>query len=471
MSTFDSDITAIVGQNYVLTEPDDLSYYGNDSSNLFTPYPRLIVKPANTDQIAQIVSLANKHQIAVIPSGGRTGLSGGAVAINNEIVISLERLNKITNYNAIDKTVDCDAGVITQQLQKFAEQQSLFYPIDFASSGSSQIGGNIATNAGGIKVIKYGLTRNWVAGLTVVTPLGEVLELNQGLVKNATGFDLRHLMIGSEGTLGIITKATMKLTSAPINPTVMLLAIKELADISHLLKHFQSHFELLAFEFFSHKALEKVVEYYSLKKPLEKKGLFYLLIEFEVINHSTLEKILSLFQAALDEHWLIDGVISQSQQQVKDIWQYREGISEAINHFTPYKYDIAVVPSKIEVFLIKVDQFIKNNYPNFEIIWFGHIGDGNLHLNILKPSKLSIEKFKQQCEIANQSIYSILKSLKGSISAEHGIGLVKKDYLMFSRSVLEIELMKAIKHGFDPNNIMNPGKLIANTSSIITTNL
>lgn len=459
MSSTISLLTAIVGEQYVLTDQHDLDNYGQDWSRLYTPAPSLVVKPATTEQVAQIMLVANENQLDVVPSGGRTGLSGGAVATNGEIVLSLDRLNAISNFNPIDRTVTCGAGVITQQLQEYALEQDLYYPVDFASAGSSQIGGNIATNAGGIKVLKYGLTRDWVVGLTAVTAQGEILKLNNGLVKNATGYDLRHLLIGSEGTLAVITAAEMRLTSQPNDPTVMLLALDALDDVSNLLVHFQSNMELLAFEFFSHQALEKVMAHRDVKKPFSEDANFYVLMEFEGGTDAAMNNALLAFEHACENGWLSDGIISQSQQQAEELWTYREGISESIAHYPPYKNDIAVKPSQVGDFLSQVDHFVNKNYPDFENIWFGHIGDGNLHLNILKPESFDLKEFKEQCTLANPEIFSILKSFDGSISAEHGVGLLKKDYLEYSRSDLEISLMRAIKQNFDPKGILNPGKL------------
>ena len=459
MSAFAEQIAEIVGEKYLLTNSSVLENYGQDWSKLYSPNPSLVVKPANTQEVAQIVKLANEHNLAIVPSGGRTGLSGGACACNGEIVLSLDRLNAIENFNSVDRTVVCGAGVITEQLQNYATEQNLYYPVDFASAGSSQIGGNIATNAGGIKVLKYGLTRDWVVGLTVVTPNGEILKLNNGLIKNATGYDLRHLMIGSEGTLGIITQAEMRLTTPPTEPSVILLAVDKLIDISHLLVLFQSSISLLAFEFFSQQALDKVLEHRSIKAPFPNESNFYVLLEFENSSEQAMDGAMQAFEQAAEKEWLIDGLISQSQQQAEEMWQYREGISEAISHYPPYKNDIAVKPSQVGEFLTKVDQFVNSNYPDFENIWFGHIGDGNLHLNILKPESMQIEDFKQTCSKANPEIFSILKEFSGSISAEHGVGLLKREYLQFSRSDTEISLMRSIKKVFDPNNIMNPGKL------------
>lgn len=460
MQDLKTKLIDIVGSDYCSDSPEDLEHYGQDWSKLYQPNASLVVRPSSTHEVSQIVKLAGQSNIGLVPSGGRTGLSGGAVATDREIVLSLERLNSITDFNPVDRTVSCGAGVITEQLQNFAEDKGLYYPVDFASAGSSQIGGNIATNAGGIKVLKYGLTRDWVIGLTVVLANGEILTLNNGLVKNATGYDLRHLLIGSEGTLGIITEATMQLTKAPNDPTVMLLAVNTLNNVSDLLVHFQENLDLLAFEFFSQQALDKVLAHRDIQKPFNDNSPFYVLLEFEGGDDAQTEKAFTAFEQAAENEWLSDGIISQSQQQASELWQYREGISESIAHYPPYKNDIAVKPSQVGEFLCAVDEFVKSNYPTFENIWFGHIGDGNLHLNILKPAELDLESFKKQCTQANPAIFEILKGFNGSISAEHGVGLVKKDYLPFTRTEAEISIMRSIKGIFDPNNILNPGKLL-----------
>ena len=252
-------LSAIVGTDKVRTDADSLETFGKDWTKIYPPKPSAIVFPKTTEQVQKIVLLANEQSLSLVPSGGRTGLSAGAVAANGEVVISFDYMNQISEFNAIDRTVKCGAGVVTEQLQVFAEEQGLFYPVDFASAGSSQLGGNISTNAGGIKVIRYGMTRDWVAGLTVVTGKGDVLNLNKDLVKNNTGYDMRQLFIGGEGTLGFITEATMRLTRAPKNLTVLVLGVPEFDAIMSVLNTFQGRMDLTAFEFFSDKAMRKVV--------------------------------------------------------------------------------------------------------------------------------------------------------------------------------------------------------------------
>lgn len=318
------------------------------------------------------------------------------------------------------------------------------------------MGGNIATNAGGINVLRYGLTRDWVSGLKVVTGTGEVLELNQGLIKNATGYDLRHLFIGSEGTLGFITEACLQLTNDPGDLSVVLLAVPRMTDIISVLKSFRVAVSVTAFEFFSERALQKVMEHSGVSAPFDAPSEYYVLIECEQGS----EDILNVFSACCDSGWVVDGLIGQSVQQNREFWHYREAISESITSFTPYKNDISVRVSKVPAFLQAVEDEVVAQYPDFEVVWFGHIGDGNLHLNILKPGDWLLEDFKARCEQVSISVLGIVSAFKGSISAEHGVGLLKREQLQYTRSEAEIAAMKALKQVFDPNNVMNPGKLI-----------
>jgi glycolate oxidase subunit GlcD len=453
------ELRTLTGPDWVKTDPADLEFYGKDWTKVIPPRPLAIVLPVSVDQLVKIVKLANHHELAIVPSGGRTGLSGGAVASNGELVIAFDRMNKILNFDPTDRQAVCQPGVITEQLQQFAKDNDLFYPVDFASSGSSQIGGNVATNAGGIKVIRYGMTRNWVQGLKVVTGNGDLLELNRGLVKNATGYDLRHLFIGSEGTLGLIAEVTVNLCNKPFDPTVLILGVENISVTINILQSFQNKLNLSAFEFFSDKALAHVIGEKGLQRPFKSECEFYVLIEFEKFSENDMETAMGLFESCMESGWVVDGTVSQNLTQAESIWKLREDISETISKFTPYKNDISVKVSKVPQFLQEVDELVTRAYPDFEIIWFGHIGDGNVHLNILKPDALAKEEFFEKCSKVSNEIFEIVRKYGGSISAEHGVGLLKKPYLHYSRSPAEIAYLKALKAVFDPKNIMNPGKL------------
>ena len=453
------ELKTLVDAGKVLTDADSLDAYGKDWTKHFAPAPTAIVFPKTTEQVQAIVRWANQHKVALVPSGGRTGLSAGAVAANGEVVVSFDNMNQILAFNETDRTAVCQPGVATQQLQMFAEEKDLYYPVDFASAGSSQIGGNIGTNAGGIKVIRYGMTRNWVAGMKVVTGKGDVLELNKDLIKNATGYDLRQLFIGAEGTLGFVVEATMRLDRAPKNLTALVLGAPDFDSIMPVLHAFQNSLDLTAFEFFSDKALAKVLARGDVPAPFETDCPFYALIEFEAVNDEVAEQALNTFEHCVEQGWVLDGVMSQSEQQLENLWKLREYISETIAHWTPYKNDISVTVGQVPAFLRDIDEIVAKNYPDFEVVWFGHIGDGNLHLNILKPDNLSKDEFFAQCATVNQWVFETVQQYNGSISAEHGVGMTKRDYLHYSRSAEEVAYMQAIKAVFDPNGIMNPGKI------------
>ncbi|HFB66779.1 MAG TPA: FAD-binding oxidoreductase [Aeromonadales bacterium] len=454
-----SQLTSLLSVEQVSVDPADLEYYGSDWTRFTKARPTAVVFPRTTEQVQSIVLLANEMKFCLVPSGGRTGLSGGATAFQHEVIVSLEKLNRLIELNEVDQTLRCEAGMVTEVLQQHALDAGLYYPVDFASAGSSQIGGNVATNAGGIKVIRYGMTRNWIVGLTVVTGGGDILSLNHGLVKNATGYDLRHLIIGSEGTLAIITEVTVRLTRQPQNLTAMVLGVQQFSDMMDILKHFQQQLNLTAFEFFSEAALAKVIAQHQLQRPFETTCAYYALLEFEQTDDHVETVAMNCFEYALEQGWILDGTMSQSQSQLESLWALRERISETISTELPYKNDISVNVSKVPLFLAEVEALVATAYPDFEIIWFGHIGDGNLHLNILKPASLSKQEFVKACEQVNDRVYEIVARFNGSISAEHGIGLLKKPYLHYSRSDAEIALMKSIRLVFDPAKILNPGKL------------
>ena len=455
------ELSAVLAPEQVAVDPALLETYGQDWTRFTPPAPTAIVFPRATADVVAIVECARRCQFALVPSGGRTGLSGGACAANGEVVVSMDKMNTISPVNLMDRTVTAGAGAITQNIQQAARDADLFYPVDFASSGSSQIGGNIATNAGGINVIRYGMTREWVAGLTVVTGKGEVLELNKGLMKNNTGLDFRHLFIGSEGILGFITEATLKLTAPPKDPTVLVLGLSDMSAIMAVLDRIQSTTPLLAYEFFSELAVSKVVDHAGVARAFETRTPFYALVEFERENDMTDAHVFEAVEQCMDEGWVIDAVMSQSVAQARALWRLREEISETISKWTPYKNDISSTVSKVPELLAAVDDVVHKNYPDWEVVWYGHIGDGNLHLNILKPENLQIEEFKERCNEVSTDIFDAIKTLGGSVSAEHGVGTLKAPYLDYSKSDSEIDAMRAIKAIFDPDGILNPGKVFS----------
>jgi FAD/FMN-containing dehydrogenase len=440
-------------------DPASLTFYGKDWTKHLTPKPAAIVFPKSTQEVQDLVRWARAHRVGLVPSGGRTGLSGAATALAGEVVVSFEKMNRILDFDRFGQMVTIEPGVVTEHLQNFAKEQGLYYPVDFAARGSSQMGGNIATNAGGIKVLKYGMTRNWVTGLRVVTGAGERMDLNRGLIKNATGYDFRHLFIGSEGTLGFIVEASIALTRPPGETLLFCFGLDGLPAVMNVFHAYRSQFEVLAFEMFTEISLKHVVHHTGLAKPLGADCHYYVLLEIEATAADDLDKALALFEAKMQEGVIRDGILSQSPSQARDLWRLREDITESTSPFQPYKNDISVRISKVPEFLDEMDGILRSEYPDTEVVWFGHIGDGNLHVNILKPSELSSEKFLARCHRVDNKLFAMIEKHGGSISAEHGVGVIKKPYLHHSRSEAEIQAMKSIKRVFDPDGIMNPGKI------------
>ncbi len=410
------------------------------------------------EEVQAILRWASTHQVAVVPSGGRTGLSGGAVAAHGELVLSLERMNKPLAFDAVDRTLTVQAGMALEAVHNAALEHGLIYPVDFAARGSCSIGGNIATNAGGIRVIRYGNTREWIAGLKVVTASGELLELNKGLIKNSSGYDFRQLLIASEGTLGVIVEATLRLTDPPPASNVMLLALPSFEVLMQVFAAFRERMQLQAFEFFTDRALEHVLAH-GAQAPFEQVHPFYVVTEFAAGDEAQEAAAMAAFEACMEQGWVSDGVVSASDAQAAQLWRLREGITEAVARYKPYKNDVSVRISAMPAFMAETQALIGQAYPHFDVVWFGHIGDGNLHINVLKPDATEDAEFLTQCEHVTKLLAQVLARFDGSISAEHGIGLVKKGYLDSTRSAPEIALMKAVKRAFDPQGLLNPGKL------------
>ncbi len=444
----------------LLTAPADLEHYGRDWTRRWTPAPLAIALPGSIEEVQQIVRWANAQRVAIVPSGGRTGLSGGAVAARGELVLSLERMNRVLDFSPVDRTLTVQPGITLQAVQDAARGHGLLYPVDFAARGSCSIGGNIATNAGGIRVIRYGNTREWIAGLKVVAGNGELLELNRGLIKNSSGYDFRQLLVGSEGTLGIVVEATLKLTDPPPPSQVMLLALPDMAALMQVFALFRARLTLQAFEFFTEQALRHVLAH-GAQRAIEGDHPYYVVTEFDAIDEPAREAALAAFEHAVEQGWVSDGVLAQSEAQAAALWRLREGITESLAAHRPYKNDVSVRISAVPAFLQEMQALLLREYPQVEVIWFGHIGDGNLHINVLRPDGLDEPTFIAQCEHVTKLLAATLQRHGGSISAEHGIGLVKLAYLESTRSAAEIALMRGVRQAFDPHGILNPGKLFA----------
>ncbi|MBX3270954.1 MAG: FAD-binding oxidoreductase [Sandaracinaceae bacterium] len=442
----------------VETDAETLAAYGKDWTRVHDPAPGAVVFPRSTGEVSRVMAICHRHGVPVVPSGGRTGLAGGAVAARGELVLSLERMRAIGPVDTVGRTVRVEAGAVTEAVHAAVEPHDLTWPVDFASKGSSQVGGNIATNAGGVKVIRYGLTRQWVLGLTVVLADGRVLDLDAALEKNNTGVDLRQLFIGSEGTLGVITEATLKLSRLPGHLDVFFLGVGSLAGVLRVFEAARGGpFTISAFEMLTDRCLARLTRHRGLVSPLSAPATHYVLLEVEAPDRDRLD---AWMEELVERELVTDGVRAAGHEQARALWELREGISESLSATgLPHKNDVALPIAALPAFCAALEQTFEARYPGWEICLFGHIGDGNLHVNVMKPDALDKAAFLARAHEADRAIFELVRAHRGSISAEHGIGLLKREWLGYTRSPDEIALMKGLKRVLDPTGILNPGKV------------
>ncbi len=442
--------------------PAEFDAYGTDRTPEFAGSARypLLVQPSGTADVAALVRFARARGLALVPSGGRTGLSGGAVAADGEIVVSLARMDRLLEFNPWLPALRVEAGMIVARLQAEASERGFFYPVDFGASGSACVGGTIATNAGGIRVIRYGSTREQVIGLTVVTGTGDILECPGDLLKNNTGYDLKQILIGSEGTLGIITEATLRLAQPPPACSLVVLGLDSIEAVVATLREVRAaRIELFAFECFDAVCLDAVRAYLDLPAPFSEPYAWYVLIEMSAAQDHLFESLLS--DCLFPDHVARDAQRAEGSAAVRRFWQYRESIGESLGGATAvHKYDISVPTGTIAAFARDLQNLLEREAPAVRPAFFGHAGDGNLHINLINSPELSREAFFSLCARVDPAVYALIAAHRGSVSAEHGIGLLKKSHLHRTRSAAEIALMRAIKNTFDPDGILNPGKVL-----------
>jgi FAD/FMN-containing dehydrogenase len=450
---------SILSPDRVSDDPGDLLNFGRDWTRMHKPDPALILFPKTTDEVRHIAAYCYDQGIAIVPSGGRTGLAAAAVAANKEVVVSFDKMNRIIKIDIESGSVDVEAGAVLENIQSSVAETGMYFPLDFAARGSCQIGGCISTNAGGLKVIKYGMTRELVLGLEIVTPTGNILYLNSNLHKNNSGYDLKQYFIGAEGTLGLITKATLKIVPKPKDLQLALLAVDRFQTILEILRKAKlQSLDITAFEFYTGKCMEAVLAHSAnARNPLSSKFSFYILIEIDGRNDS---QALQSFVESI-ETMIADGTIAMDTKTFKELWSYRENISETLFKIGQlHKNDIAVPISSMPSFISDLENLIQQKYSEFETFLFGHIGDGNIHVNVVDRNKIPVDDFKNTTDALDMEMGRLIKKYDGSISAEHGIGLLKKKLLYLHRSPEEIQMMKHIKSILDPKNICNPGKII-----------
>lgn len=461
-----NDLISIVGAVHVL-QGDEAAPYLTDWRGRFTGRAQAVVRPANTQEIAEVVKLCARYEVPMVTQGGNTGLCGGATPSNkgDAVLILTTRLNHILNVDTVNDTITVQAGCILQQVQEAAAKQDRLFPLSLGAEGSCTIGGNLATNAGGTQVLRYGNARDLVLGVEVVTPEGEILNGLRGLRKDNTGYDLRNLYVGSEGTLGIITAATLKLYPQPVAECTALVAFETLEDALYMLNYARKGFgsKLEGFELMSDYCLKIVNECFPEQTlPLSLDYPWYALIQMadsdsEEQARDTFQRVL---ESAFEDDIIQDAVLAESLQQANDLWHMRESIplAEAIVG-QGIKNDISVPISRIAPFVDDTNTALQSWFPGVRHIIFGHLGDGNLHYNIGAPIGEE-EGFLAKQDEAFKIVFDSVTDYDGSISAEHGIGQLKKDMLPDYKDEVEISVMRKIKRALDPLGLMNPGKVV-----------
>lgn len=457
-------LTAIVGENYIFTDQETRNHYGHDETEDYVFPPSVVVKPANTQEISEIIKLANDYKIPTTPIGARTGLSGGALSIYEGIGLSMERLNKIIEIDEQNLQVTVEPAVITQVLRETVAEKGLFYPVDPSSMGSCWIGGNVAENSGGARAVKYGVTKDYVLNLEVVLPSGEIIWTGANTLKNSTGYNLTQLMVGSEGTLGVITKIVLKLIPKNNHNVLMMVPFYKAHEACEAVSAiFRAGITPSALEFMERDAIDWTMKYVEgINITIKPEHQAHLLIEvdgnYPDILMQEAEKILSVVEA-----FEIDEVLfADTEDQKNMLWKMRRAVGEAVKSNSIYKEEDTVVPRYMLPELLKGIKEIGAKH-GFKSVCYGHAGDGNLHVNIIKGD-MTDDNWNTQVPIGIREIFQLTVALKGTLSGEHGIGYVQKNYMNIAFSKANLELMESIKRVFDPNNVLNPGKIFPDSN-------
>lgn len=452
------ELRQILGEDHVLVDEESLLKYGHDETEDLQFNPEVVVKPITPEEISQLLKLCNKYGISATPRGAGTGLSGGALPVYGGVVISTERLNKIIEIDERNLQATVEPGVITQVFQEAVKERNLFYPPDPSSKGSCFLGGNLAESSGGPKAVKYGVTKDYVLNVEVVLPTGEIIWTGANVLKNSTGYNLTQLMVGSEGTLGVITKIVFKLIPYPPFDLLMLVPFfsseKACEAVSAI---FKAGITPSCLEFMERDAIDNTMKYVNVNFPIKDKVQAHLLIEVDGNDMDVLMKDCEKISEVLSKFDCDEILFAESANQKEELWRMRRAAGEASKSHSIYKEEDTVVPRAELAILLKGVKEIGTKY-GFKSVCYGHAGDGNLHVNILK-NNMSEADWNNKVPEGIKEIFELCVSLKGTISGEHGIGYVQKNYMNIPFNETQLALQKGIKNLFDPNGIMNPGKI------------
>jgi FAD/FMN-containing dehydrogenase len=455
---------SIVGEKYAVTDANDIAPYLTEERDLFHGHSPLILRPGSTAEVSAICKLATGHRIALVPQGGNTGLVGGQTPHNGEVVISMRRMDKVRDIDTASNTMTCEAGVILQNAQQRASDADRLFPLSLGAEGSCTIGGNLSTNAGGTSALAFGVAREMALGLEVVLADGRILNGLSKLKKDNTGYDLRNLFIGAEGTLGIITAATLKLFPKPRAVETAFAGLKSPADALNLLTISQSEAasSLTSFELLADIAVDFSVRHgIDVRHPLAGQHPWYVLMELSSSRDDAREALEAILARGMEDGIVDDAVIAANLSQRAAFWKLRDEMSAAQKpEGGSIKHDISVPIAAVPAFIEEANAAVVKLIPGARPVPFGHLGDGNIHYNVSQPIDGDTADFMARWHEVNAVVFAIVLRMGGSISAEHGIGVLKRDELPEVKDKVAIELMRAIKAMLDPLGIMNPGKVL-----------
>ena len=453
-----NELSAISGEGNLFTDQESIFKYSKDETEDLSFYPDVVIKPKNVEEISAILKYCNEHLIPVTPRGGGTGLSGGALPVHGGVVLSLERFNKIIEIDERNLQATVEPGVITEEFMNTVAEKGLLYPVDPSSKGTCFIGGNMAHGSGGPRVVKYGTIREYVLNFEVVLPNGDIIWTGANTLKYASGYNLTQLMIGSEGTLGIITKIVLKLIPQPKHDILLLASFPSNEDACAAVSAiFRAGITPSALEFMERKGVEWVVEFDGINFNIDPNAQAYLLIEVDGSNLDLLFSDCEQINGVLEQHECLDVLFADSSAQKEELWKMRRTMAVSVKSNSVYKEEDTVVPRAELPKLIHGIKEIGGKY-GFDSVCYGHAGDGNLHVNIIKAA-MSDEDWNNKLKHGIKEIFELTVALGGTISGEHGIGLVQKEYMAVKYSDIHLNLMRGIKQVFDPNGILNPDKI------------
>lgn len=461
-------LARIVGEPHVLVDDADTAPYATDFRKRYFGRARAVVRPGSTVEVAGVVALCAETRTPIVPQGGNTSLCGAATpdTSGTQLVVNLSRMNRIRALDPVNNTVTVEAGCVLANLQDAAEEAGRLFPLSLGAEGSCEIGGNLSTNAGGVQVLRYGNARDLVLGLEVVLPSGEVWDGLRGLRKDNTGYDLKHIFIGAEGTLGIITGAVLKLFPKPRAQATAVVALENVRAALRLLTHVQERCgdRLTAFELMSRICIEIVTRHIpGVQPPFDRNYPENVLLELSDTHAAgnVTEVLEAALEEALEQGIIVDAVVAASDGQAQKLWALRENLTEAqALEGKQVKHDVSVPISRIGEFMDAAHAALESEFPGARVVNFGHVGDGNLHFNVAPPPGMDEEAFMRNMRSVNRIVHDTTFHHGGSISAEHGLGVYKREEILRYKSPLEMEIMRSIKRAIDPLGIMNPGKVL-----------